>query len=138
MTLELGGRILHATTCMVAYVRTVVQPMKRAREEEEVRCRGIERARWRICALLVRDLRQRKQQAVLDARKAKGARAGLVCANTRNVGRLAPRGGVVYNETRRNRERIQASEVYVLRRWPRRDKCGPTLARLLHYLWGIT
>ena len=136
MTIELGPRILHATKCMVAYVRLAMHPVIREKEREEMRCAKIRMAKWRICALLVRSYRQSVQQGVLDARAL--SRAGLVCANTRYIGRIMPKGGVVYDETRRNRARIQASEVYNMKRWPRRDKCGPALTRLLYYLWDIT
>ena len=136
MTIELGPRILHATKCMVAYIRLAMHPVIREKEREEMRCAKIKMAKWRICALLVRSYRQGVQQSVLDARAL--ARAGLVCANTRYIGRIMPKGGVVYDETRRNRARIQVSEVYNMKRWPRRDKCGPALTQLLYYLWDIT
>ena len=97
-------------------------------------CLGQER--WRICAALVREYKQQKQQQVLDTRRR--TREGLVCANTRNVGRLVPKGGITYDETRRHKAHIQVEDRYALRRWPRRDKCGPTLVNVLHHLWGIT
>ena len=77
-----------------------------------------------------------QQQQMLQDRA--HARIGLVCANTRNVNRLAPKGGVMYDETRRNKPRIKVDDLYTTHRWPRRDKCGPTLARLLQHAWGIT
>ena len=36
---------------------------------------------------------------------------GLVCAHTRNVGRLKPKGGVTYDETKRYRKRIEETET---------------------------
>ena len=136
MTLALGNRVLHATKCMVMYVRMVVRPVIREREREEMRREKVKRARWRICALLVRSYRQSVQQDILSARAK--SREGLVCAHTRYVGRIMPKGGVVYDETRRNRARIQISDVYKMRRWPWRDKCGPGLTQLVYYLWDIT
>ena len=94
------------------------------------------KALWSICAALVREYKQRKQEQTLEDRKKR--RLGRVCANTRNIGRLGPKGGVRYDETRRNRQRVQVEDMYILKRWPRRDKDGPTLVRTLHYLWGIT
>ena len=86
--------------------------------------------------MLVRIYKEEKQRGVLEERRR--MRAGLVCANTRDVGRVTARGGVVYDETRRNAPRIQVYDKYKVKRWPRRDKCGPTLVVTLHYLWGIT
>ena len=57
---------------------------------------------------------------------------------TVNVGRLTPKGGVVYRTGRVNTARIKDTEMYKTHRWPRRDKAGPTLAGILHDLWEIT
>ena len=102
------------------YVRMVVRPVIREREREEMQRAKVKRARWRICALLVRSYRQSVQQDILSARAM--SREGLVCAHTRYVGRITPKGGVVYDETRRNRTRIQISDVYKMRRWPWRER----------------
>ena len=136
MQQSIGERVAHATKCLVAYVHMVMRHWERVRAHEAQQHKRVRHARWRICAMLVREYKQHKQQLVLEARKK--ARGELVCAHTRNVNRLAPKGGVVYDETRRNRARIQVGDVYTLRRWPRRDKCGPTLVKVLHHLWGIT
>lgn len=136
MTTAVTTRILHAMKCMITYVRMVVRPALRVKELEVREEARLRHAKWRICALLVREYKQRKQTQMLEDRSK--AREGLVCAHTRNVGRLAPKGGVVYDETRRNKARIQVGDMYTLRRWPRRDKCGPTLVNVLHHLWGIT
>ena len=54
-------------------------------------------------------------------------RKGLVCANTRDVERVMPRGGVTYDETQRRGTRIKDEDMYrMMKRWPRRDKCGRT------------
>ena len=95
-----------------------------------------QRARWRICAMLVRIHKGDKQRGMLEERRR--MRVGLVCANTRDVGRVTARGGVVYDETRRNAPRIQVHDKYKVKRWPRRDKCGPTLVDLLHHMWDVT
>ena len=80
--------------------------------------------------------KQAKQNEMLHKRAV--TREGLVCAHTRNVGRLKPKGGVTYDETKRYRKRIEKTEVYKTNRWPRRDKCGPTLVVLLYQTWDIT
>ena len=137
---EEGGdvvrRIMHAMQCMQAYVKIVLRPQRREREERVRRADAKRRARWRICAMLVRIYKEDKQRGILEERQRR--RVGLVCANTRDVGRVTARGGVVYDETRRYAPRIQVYDKYKVKRWPRRDKCGPTLVVTLHYLWGIT
>ena len=129
-------RILHNIKCIAAYIRMHVQPeeqMRRAKEERAVKRR---KARWQIYALLVRIYKQEKQQRELEGRAKQ--REGKVCAHTRNVERLAPKGGVKYDETERRGERIKKEEVYRTHRWPKRDKHGPTLVKILHHIWGIT
>ena len=132
----LEPRLVHAMRCLVVYVRVVVKRAKREHACDEERKERKRKALWNICALLVREYEQRRQDYILHTRKE--ARRGLVCAHTRNVGRLGPMKGVTHDETRRNRPRIQVVDVYKLKRWPRRDKDGPTMVRTLHYLWGIT
>ena len=129
MTTRLGDRVGHATKCLITYVAAVMRPAVSEREREELQLKRVAGAKRRICAILVREYKQKKQQQLLDERAR--ARGGLVCANTRNVSRLAPKGGVRYDETRRYRARIQVGDVYTLKRWPRRDKCGPTLVKVL-------
>ena len=138
MTEGLGPRMVHSMRCLVVYVRAVLRYAQCEQRVDAARRERKRKALWDICAILVREYnyKQMKQEETLRERKA--ARMGRVCAHTRNVGRLGPKGGVVYDETRRNRPRIQEENVYTLKRWPRRDKTGPTLARVLHYLWGVT
>ena len=132
----LEDRLVHAMRCLVVYVRVVVKRMQREHARQQECTERRRRALWRICALLVREYRQRQQDYLLHSRKER--RSGLVCAHTRNVGRLGPMKGVKYDETRRNRPSVKVGDVYKLKRWPRRDKDGPTLVGTLHYLWGIT
>ena len=132
----LEERLVHAMRCLAVYVRVVVKRMQREHEHNEECKERKRKALWNICALLVREYKQRIQDNLLNTRKE--TRCGLVCAHTRNVGRLGPMKGVRYDETRRNRPSIKVGDVYKLKRWPRRDKDGPTMVRMLHYLWGIT
>ena len=133
---ELVARMVHAMTCLMVYIRHVHRPVQRRRECERREVARRRHGLWLICSTLVRIYKQDKQIETLRARAQ--AREGLVCAHTRNVGRLAPQGGVKYDETRRYRERIAESALYKTHRWPRRDKCGPTLVGLLYHMWGIT
>ena len=123
---------------MIVYVRIVARPeVRRVRAGEEAKRKAVRKARWAICALLVREYKQMQQEQLLKDRQ--HTRIGRICENTRNVGRLAPKGGVQYDETRRNRPRIKDTDVYTLRRWPRRDKCGPALVHLLYDdVWDVT
>ena len=83
----------HAMRCLVIYMRVVTRPIKKVQEEEEARVARRRKALWGICALLVREYKQIRQEDVLRTRKKE--REGLVCGNTRNVGRLrlGPKGG---------------------------------------------
>ena len=132
----LKKRIIHAMYTLMVYVRIVVRPKHAQQAAQAMRLAKKKHAKWRVCAHLMRVYKDQKQSSLLEERA--NARRGLICANTRNVGRLAPKGGVTYDETRRNKPRIREDEMYRTHRWPRRDKCGPTLAKLLHYIWGIT
>ena len=129
-------RITHAILTLATYVRLVVRPRHAQRDDAAVRMKRRQHARWEVCAYLVRTYKNQKQQNTLDERA--DARRGLVCAHTRNVGRLTPKGDVTYDETKRYAARIRVDETYKTHRWPRRDKCGPTLARILQHVWGIT
>ena len=102
---DLVQRIVHAMRCMDMYVRIVIRPQKWEMEAGERRERNKRQARWRICAMLVRIDKDEKQRELLEARQL--VRAGLVCANTRDAGRVTTRGGVNYDETRRSATRIQ-------------------------------
>lgn len=88
-------------------------------ERQQLLCdmRIRKRARWRICAYLVATYRQSLQENILRERA--DHRVGLVCACTRNVGRIRPRQGVVYDETQRRPHRIKDEERYRVHRWPR-------------------
>ena len=130
------ARVQHAMRCMIMYTRLVTRPRVAAKAVvmNEEKCRR--HAKWLVCAVLVRIYKQNKQEAMLDSRVRQ--REGLVCASTRNVRRLAPKGGVTYDETRRHRAHIKDVDMYRTHRWPRRDKCGPTLVDLLHHMWDVT
>ena len=133
---EITSRIKHAIITLGMYVRIVVRPQERRKTQELEEMQRKQKAKWNICAYLVNTYKNSVQQRILEERAEE--RRGLVCANTRNVGRLTPKGGVTYDETKRHKHRIKDDEYYRTHRWPRRDKCGPTLARLLHYAWGTT
>ena len=133
---KLKQRIVHAMRTLGMYIRVVVRPNVKAAEEQQKQHKRRQHARWLICAKLVCIYKDMQQHMLLQDRAQ--ARIGLVCANTRNVNRLTPKGGVTYDETRRNKPRIKVDDLYTTHRWPRRDKCGPTLARLLQHAWGIT
>ena len=60
-----------------------------------------------------------------------------MCKYEECLGRLKPKGGVKYDETKRYRKRIEETETYKTNRWPRRDKCGPTLVGLLYNKNGV-
>ena len=85
-------RIAHAMRCVVTYTRLVTRPIEHKKERRE-------RARWEICAMLVRIYKNEVQGNTLRERAKR--RGEKVCAHTRNVGRLAPKGGVTYDETKR-------------------------------------
>ena len=132
----IAHRVTHAILTLGTYVRLVVRPQERRKKQELEKVKRKQNARWKICAYLVQTYKNSVQQRTLEERA--DARKGLVCANTRNVGRLTPKGGVAYDENKRHTRRIKDDEYYRTHRWPRRDKCGPALAGLLHHLWGIT
>ena len=136
-TTHVTERVTHAVRCLVQYVRLVERPrnleLARARE-------GREAQRWKVRQRWARALSHYKNeiQGRMLAERLE-MRGGLVCASTRNVRRLAPKGGVTYDETtRRTKARIRDDAMYKTNRWPLRDKCGPTLVGILHHAWGIT
>ena len=126
-------RLQHAMRCLIQYVRMVYRPSRVAKHTQEVRTR---KAKWNICAYLVRTHKQAQHEKTLAERVT--LRAGKICAHTRNVQRLTPKGITSYDETRRHRPHIKQHETYKTNRWPRRDKIGPTLVHLLHKIWEIT
>jgi len=97
-------RILHAMKCLELYVKRITKPRQRADAERRESSERKRKARWRIYAYLVRLYKQSKQTALLHDRATH--REGLVSASTRNVGRLAPKKGVVYNHTKQYKPRI--------------------------------
>ena len=133
---HVAGRMVHGIRCLIVYCRWVHRKEVREKRRKEEVVRRKRHAWWPVLACAMRLYKQDKQQKILDDRLVQ--RRGLVCANTRNVGRLGPKGGVHYDETRRNKARIKDTEIYRTHRWPRRDKCGPTLVGVLYYVWGIT
>ena len=132
----LVGRITHAMKCLITHIRIVHRVEEATKREREVR-EGKEKMRKRMkWTNLLRAYREEKQRDLLAHRLEQ--REGRVCASTRNVGRLKPKGGVTYDETKRHTKRIGDEERYRVWRWPRRDKCGPTLVHLLYDVWDIT
>ena len=130
------NRIVHAMQCVVAYICMVFRPAAREQKAEQLQVKQRRHNAWLKWSRVWTLYKQQRQQAMLDARAK--ARAGLVCAQTRNVGRLGPKGGISYDETKRYRARIEETALYKTHRWPRRDKCGPTLVGLLYNMWDIT
>jgi len=127
------GRIKHAMRCLICYIKMVYRPSQLAKQEYEMNKR---KAKWNICAYLVRTHKQAKHEKVLEERA--NRRMGKICAHTRNINRLKPKGGVSYDETKRHQPHIKQHETYKTNKWPRRDKIGPTLLHLLHHAWDIT
>ena len=130
------GRVKHSMRCLIVYCRWVHREEVKARKRKAEVARQKRHAWWPVLACAMRLYKQDKQQKLLEDRLVQ--RRGLVCASTRNVGRLGPKGGVRYDETRRNKPRIKETEMYRTHRWPRRDKCGPTLVGMLYHVWDIT
>ena len=134
---QLVKRIVHAVHAMRMYTVYVTRPaasVLHAKREAEKRKKH---ARWLICARLVCIYKGDTQKETIQRRLRE--REGLVCAHTRDIGRVTPRGGVTYDETKRRGNRIKDDEMYgMMKRWPRRDKCGPTMIGILHHAWGIT
>ena len=116
--------ITHAVMCLATYVVRVSRVDEQEKQEqrrEAARERHRRRMRW---SNLTRAFREQKQRQILKSRL--DLRGDRVCASTRNVGRLRPKGGVTYDETKRHETHIKETEYYRVIRWPRRDKCvGP-------------
>ena len=129
-------RLRHAMRCLIVYVREVTRPTEKRGRERRAEAERKRHAKWMVCAVLVRIYKQQKQKEVLQQRAE--SRVGLVCASTRNVGRLGPKGGIKYDETKRHKAHIKDTEVYRAHRWPRRDKCGAALVDMLHHVWDVT
>ena len=88
---RLANRIIHAISAMRMYTIFVTRPAAcelRKRNENEKRKRH---ARWLICARLMCIYKGDKRKETIQTRLRE--REGLVCANTRDVERVTPRGG---------------------------------------------
>ena len=136
---EVTDRIVHAMRCVIQYNRWVYRRRQQQLEEEAKRVKKKAWHKWFVCGAIVRRYKEMKQSDLLEARAAQ--RQGLVCATTRNVGRLGPKKGVVYDETDRRGTRLKETEICkacTVQRWPHRDKCGPTLAQILYRVWEVT
>ena len=64
-----AARVQHKMACTFKYIVYVVRPKLQAERLEEARARRVQKARWRICALLVREYKNNKQHDMLDKRK---------------------------------------------------------------------
>ena len=132
-------RILHSMRCVVQYNRWIHRRRQRALAEEAKRAERKAWCKWFVCGAVVRRHKEMCQEALLTARMEQ--RGELICSRTRNVGRLGPTKGVVYDETSRRGTRLKETEIgeaCTVQRWPHRDKCGPTLAQILHRVWEVT
>ena len=126
----------HKMVSVMMYIRHVVRPQIQEERRAAAEAQRVRRARRQICMLFVRAYKNTKQQEMLSKRvRDRGER---ICSRTKNVGRLTPKVGVVYCDTRVNTTRIRETALYKTHRWPRRDKIGPTLVGSLQHLWGIT
>ena len=129
---DLGTRVAGATRALVAYARWVARPAARAEEREcrvrEDRARRRRGARYRIARLLwgvVR--RERAAAAAADRVVHRGDRPAY---RTRSLGASVPPANLD-EVRRRGPNRVQGDMDYRLMRWPRRDKLGWTVVRLL-------
>ena len=92
---KLKKRIIHAIATLHAYIRLVSKPADERKTKERQQQQKRQRAKWVIYAYLVRTYKNDKQQQMLEDRAM--LRNGLICAHTRNVGRLTPKGDVSYD-----------------------------------------
>ena len=109
----------HAISTIRMYTVWVTRPKARALEARQQIERRTKHAKWLVCAHLMRIYKEDAQTETIQQRLRE--RKGLICANTRNVTRIMPRGGVTYDETKRHKHRIKDDEMYKMKRWPRRD-----------------
>ena len=127
-----------ATRSLVAYARWVARPaaraeerVRRAREDRMRRRRG---ARYRIARLLWGVVR--KERAEVAAANRVASRGDRPAYRTRSLGAGVPPANL--DETRRRGpNKVQAGVDYCLMRWPRRDKLGWAVVRLLRDSLGI-
>ena len=122
----------------MAYARWVARPAARAAERErkvmEDHMRRRRGARYRIARLLWGIARQERAAAAAAERVAH--RGGRPAYRTRSLGASVPPANL--DETRRRGpNRVQADVDYRLMRWPRRDKLGWVVVRLLRDSLGI-
>ena len=61
--------VQHKIACLFKYITHVVRPRLQAERLEDARLRRVYKAKWKICALLVREYRNNKQTAMLGKRK---------------------------------------------------------------------
>ena len=135
---DLGTRVASATRALVAYTRWVARPaaraeerVRRAREDCMRRRRG---ARYRIARLLWGVVR--KERAEVAAANRVASRGDRPAYRTRSLGADVPPANL--DETRRRGpNKVRAGVDYCLMRWPRRDKLGWTVVRLLRDSLGI-
>ena len=105
----LVARVHHAMKCLVVHVR-MVQRVEEAAKRERATREGEEKRRKRMrWTNLMRAFREEKQQETLERRLQQ--RGERVCASTRNVGRLKPKGDITYDETKRHTRRIKEEEI---------------------------
>ena len=135
---DVGTRVASATRALVAYVRWVARPTARAeeqgRKEREDHARRRRGARYRIARLLWGAARRRRAEAAAADRVAH--RGDRPAYRTRSLGASGPPANL--DETRRRGpNRMRAEVHYRLVRWPRRDKLGWTVVRLLRDSLGI-
>ena len=115
------------------YIHTVARPAVKNREREAEGRHRIQEARQRLFKRAYSIYKNEIQLRTLAERAEQ--RKGLVCANTRQAPKITR---IRYDETARRGGRIAEQELYNMRRWARRDKCGPTLVDKLYHVWGIT
>ena len=91
-------RVVHAMQCLNAYVTCVLRPAKIERERVQREEKRRKHALWLKWSNVWTKYKQWQQSEMLRLRVE--SRAGLVCEQTRNVGRLTPKNGVTYSETK--------------------------------------
>ena len=129
---DLGTRVASATRALVAYARWVARPAARAEEQvrraREDRARRRRGARYRIARLLWGVVRRGRAEAAAADRVAH--RGDRPAYRTRSLGAGVPPANL--DETRRRGpNKVHAGVDYCLMRWPRRDKLGWKVVRLL-------
>ena len=118
----------HATQACIQHVLLVQRPITRARAHSR---RHLRNARSRIFLKLWHEHLRIKRENCMEQRMQ--SRQGRVAAYTRNAGNAT---AVNHRETTRvNKAALACSEMYThLAKWPRRDKRGWVLSRLLKWV----